>query len=85
MSVAIGIPAPDWVLVPKFKSKNKPAGTNIPPSAPDIGNNALLILESSPAYISRSNSNPINKKKIVINPSLIQCSRELFPNWVCQN
>ena len=42
ISVAIGIPAPDCVLVPKFKSKNNPAGSSIPPSAPEIGSNAFL-------------------------------------------
>ena len=57
-------------------NQNPSMKINIPPSAPDIGNNALLILESSPAYISRSNSKPINKKKIVINPSFIQWTRE---------
>ena len=73
MSVAIGIPAPFWVMVPKFNNKNSPAGTSIPPSAPKRGKAAFLILDNSPLYISRSNSNPINRKKIVIKPSLIQC------------
>ena len=72
ISVAIGIPAPFCVCVPKLNTKNTPAGINIPPSAPKTGNAAFLKLDNSPPYNSRSNSNPIIKKKIVINPSLIQ-------------
>ena len=48
MSVAIGIPAPDCVAVPKLNSKKNPAGINIPPNAPKIGNKASFMFESSP-------------------------------------
>lgn len=48
MSVAIGIPAPDWVAVPELNNKKILAGTNIPPNAPKMGNKASLIFESSP-------------------------------------
>ncbi len=78
MSVAIGIPAPACVAVPKLKSKNSPAGTTIPPSAAKIGSEAFFKLESSPMYISRSSSKPMSKKKMVISPSFIQCI-ELCP------
>ena len=72
ISVAIGIPAPFWVIVPKFSAKKIPAGTTIPPNAPKIGSAAFLMLANSPSYISRSNSKPIIKKKIAIKPSFIQ-------------
>ena len=48
ISVAIGIPAPFCVIVPKFNSKKIPAGTTIPPNAPKMGKAAFLILDSSP-------------------------------------
>ena len=48
MSVAIGIPAPFCVIVPKFNAKKIPAGTSMPPKAPKIGNAAFLILDNSP-------------------------------------
>ena len=72
ISVAIGIPAPFCVGVPKLNAKNSPAGISIPPSAPKTGKAAFLMLDNSPPYNSRSNSNPMSKKKIVMSPSLIQ-------------
>ena len=36
----------------------------MPPKAAIIGNVAFFKLESSPMYISRSNSKPINRKKM---------------------
>ena len=48
ISVAIGIPAPDWVFVPKLITVNSKAGINIPPKAPKIGKAAFFLLESSP-------------------------------------
>ena len=38
--------------------------------------NDIIILDNSKKKISRFNSNPIKKKKIAINPSLIQCAKE---------
>ncbi|MNQ66200.1 hypothetical protein D3C85_806860 [compost metagenome] len=49
MSVAIGIPAPFCVMVPKFSNKKIPAGITIPPNAPKIGKAAFLISDNSPA------------------------------------
>ena len=72
ISVAIGIPAPAWVPDLKLNNKNKIAGISIPPTAPKSGNEACFILESSPWYVSRFNSKPISRKKMVISPSLIQ-------------
>ncbi len=40
ISVAIGIPAPDCVAVPKLNTRKIPAGSINPPSAPKIGNKA---------------------------------------------
>ena len=74
----MGIPIPDCVFVPKLNNKKIKAGTNIPPKAPEIGKIASLNFDNSPLYTSRSNSNPIIKKKIAINPSLIQCSKLWF-------
>ena len=48
MSVAIGIPAPDCVAVPKLKIRKIAAGKIIPPIAPKIGNIASLTFDSSP-------------------------------------
>jgi hypothetical protein len=55
------------------------AGPIMPPSAAIIGNNAFLNEDSSPTRISRFISNPTKKKKMTINPSLIQCSN-VFDN-----
>src|SRR5262249_10590653 len=49
-----------------------------------IGSSAFLKSESSPLYSSRSISNPTNKKKTAIRPSLIQCSTRKPPTYVCQ-
>ena len=48
ISVAIGMPAPDWVIVPKLSKRKIPVGTSMPPKAPNMGNDAFLKLESSP-------------------------------------
>lgn len=48
MSVAIGIPNPEWVFVPKLNVKYNNAGTIIPPIAPVIGKMASLMLDNSP-------------------------------------
>ena len=48
ISVAIGIPAPFCVEVPKFNIKKSPAGTSIPPKAPKIGSAAFLKFDNSP-------------------------------------
>ena len=85
MSVAIGIPKPDCVLVLKFKLKYKSAGTIIPPIAPNAGNIAFRNFESSPLYNSRSSSSPMSRKNTAIKKSLIQNSTEYDPSWVCQN
>ena len=72
MSVAIGIAQPLENSVLKFKLVKIIAGINIPPIAAIIGNDALLKLESSPSKSSRLISKPTKRKKIAINPSLIQ-------------
>lgn len=48
MSVAIGIPYPEWVVVPELKTKYNTAGTIIPPNAAEKGSRASLNFESSP-------------------------------------
>ncbi len=48
ISVAIGIPAPDCVSVPKLNNIKSPAGIIMPPSAAKIGNKASLMFASSP-------------------------------------
>ena len=48
ISVAIGIPAPDCVGVPKLSQRKSPAGTSIPPKAAMTGKVAFFKLESSP-------------------------------------
>jgi hypothetical protein len=48
ISVAIGIPAPDCVAVPKLNAKYIPAGTTIPPIAANMGNKASLMFDNSP-------------------------------------
>ena len=78
MSVAIGIPQPDWPGPDGFRAKNIEAGTTMPPMAAIIGRLALRMLESLPARISRLISRPTTKKKIAINPSLIHRIRGLL-------
>lgn len=48
ISVDIGIPAPDWVKVPKLNTKYNPAGISIPPIAAKMGNAALFKSDNSP-------------------------------------
>ena len=51
------------------------AGTTIPPTAAMSGSSALDRVRSSPAASSRLISIPTRKKKIVINPSLMNSRR----------
>ena len=52
----------------------------MPPTAPIIGNNAFLILESSPWINSLLISNVTKKKNMAINKSFIQwCTESLRP------
>ena len=71
ISVAIGIPQPAELGSLKLKQKNKKAGNSIPPTAAKTGMAAFLNVDSSPSISSRLISKPTNKKKMVINPSLI--------------
>ena len=48
----------------------------MPPIAAAMGSMAFLNDDRSPISISRLISSPTTKKKITINPSLIQCSRD---------
>ena len=64
ISVAEGIAQPFKVLgSPKFINTYTSAGTNIPPTAPIIGNKACFILDSSPCKNSLLISN-VTKKKL---------------------
>jgi hypothetical protein len=53
------------------------AGTRKPPIAAITGRAALRGLASAPSQASRLISSPTSRKKIAINPSLIQCSSGL--------
>ena len=48
ISVAMGIPIPDCVFVPKLNKRKIKAGKIIPPKAPEIGKIASFILDNSP-------------------------------------
>ena len=78
MSVAVGIAQPlSAKLSPKFSNVKIKAGIAIPPKAPNIGNDTDFMLLSCPHRTSYLSSSPIHRKKIVISPSFIQCSRLL--------
>jgi len=77
ISVAMGIPQPTIVGLPRLKRTYTRAGTIIPPRAAATGRMARLTEESSPARSSRFISRPTTKKKIAIRPSLIQRSSGL--------
>ena len=82
MSVAIGIPQPLRPGPEPASNTYTPAGASMPPSAPSTGRAALRGSRSSPCTISRLISRPTTKKKIVINPSLIQnSSGSCRANW----
>lgn len=48
ISVAIGMPKPDWATVPLFIIKCIKAGAIIPPMAAKKGNEAFLSVDNSP-------------------------------------
>ena len=79
ISVADGIAQPFRVSEsPKFIKTYTNAGTNIPPTAPIIGNNACLIFDSSPCKNSLLISKVTKKKNIAIKASFIQCNTDSF-------
>ncbi len=63
ISVAIGMPIPDWVGVPQLKIKMYKGWHRHTPTAASTGNAAFFLLDNSPIYISRSISNPTIKKQ----------------------
>ena len=85
ISVAMGIPQPPAVACPELKLKKMSAGTMAPPIAQRIGRDACLGEESSPSTISRLISSPTSRKKIAINPSLIQSSVLYFKCTVSES
>lgn len=77
MSVAMGMPQPPAVGVPRFSREKSRAGTSIPPRALARGKAGWRTDASSPLSTSRLISRPTIRKKMTISPSLIQCSRLL--------
>jgi hypothetical protein len=59
-----------------LSNKKIPAGTMMPPSATQCGQEAFFIIDNSLPYTFPPNSKPIKRKKMAINPSLIHSVME---------